>query len=204
MRHTSLAALLLALWVPAISAASAYQWRDDQGVVHFTDDSDKIPERYLKRAKEIDSLRVEPKPAPDAAPVAGGTPGVPGAPAAAAQAVQGAASSPASNAVSADKARLSAELQGLRVGLEAKRKELDRLHHKWSVAKGRTPSQEEVEEFEKKRAKGKATFKDNPYVNRKPLSSPAPARIAYFKKLEEIGRDEERVRQLELELQGLR
>ena len=200
MRHTSLAVLLLVLCVPAVSAASAYQWRDDQGVMHFTDNSDKIPERYLKRAKEIDSLRVEQTPA--TAPVAGGKPGITTAPAAAPQAVQG-APSPVTHAVSADQARLSAELQGLREGLEAKKKELDRLHHKWSVAKGRTPSAEEVEEFEKKRAKGKATFKDNPYVNRKPLSSPAPARIAYFKKLEEIGRDEERVRQLELELQGL-
>lgn len=28
MRHTSLAVLLLVLCVPAVSAASAYQWRD--------------------------------------------------------------------------------------------------------------------------------------------------------------------------------
>lgn len=197
MRHTSLAVLLLVLWVPVISAASAYQWRDDQGVMHFTDDSDKIPERYLKRAKEIGSLRIDPKPGPTAAPVVGTT-----APAAAAQAVQGAAPSPASNVASAGQAGISAELQGLREGLEAKRKELDRLHHKWSVAKGRTPSKDEVEEFEKKRAKGKATYKDNPYVNKKPLSSPAPARNAYYKKLDEIRNDEERVRQLELELKA--
>jgi len=101
----------------------------------------------------------------------------------------------------ADQERLKTELMSLRAGLAAKKKELDRLHHKWSVVKGRTPTEEEVEEFEKKRAKGKATFKDNPYVNKKPLSSPGPARIAYFKKLEEVRRDEEKLRQLEQELQ---
>jgi len=97
-------------------------------------------------------------------------------------------------------ARLSRELQALRQALPGKRQELARLKHKWKVAKGRTPTEKELKEFEEKRAKGEATFQDNPYINKKPLSTPGPARLAYYKKLEEIEHDEERVSQLEQEL----
>lgn len=200
MRHTSLAALLLALCLPAISAASAYQWQDDQGVMHFTDDSDKIPERYLRRAKEIDSLRVEPKSAPSAAPAAVSKRVIsaPAAPAA------GAAPFDAAKvAKAAQQARLGTELKKLQEGLTAKREELELLQHKWTVSKGRNPSASEIKEYEKKRASGKATFNDNPYVNNTPFSSSARARSAYYKKLEEVRKDEERVRQLEQELQAL-
>ena len=105
---------------------------------------------------------------------------------------------------SSDRVQLSQELKGLQARLAAKKKELARLYHKWSVAKGRTPTKEEIEEFEKKRAAGKATFKDNPYVSKNPLSRPAPARLAYFRKLEEVRKDEEKLRRLEMELQALR
>jgi hypothetical protein len=97
----------------------------------------------------------------------------------------------------------SQELQSLKDALPGKKVELGRLHHKWSVVKGRTPGKDELKDFEEKRAQGKATFDDNPYINKKPLSTPGPARAAYFKKLEEIRKDEERIRQLEKELNGL-
>ena len=196
MRHL-LAALTLLVFSASLASASTYQWRDDNGVTHFTDDSDRIPAKYLGRAKELDSIRGEKKPATPAK--------VQELPAAVAAPAAGSAA-PDDSAVarSEEKERLEAELKSLQAGLATKKKELDRLHHKWSVVKGRTPTEKEVEEFEKKRAEGKATFKDNPYVNKKPLSSPGPARSAYFKKLEEIRRDEEKVRQLEQELQGLR
>ena len=194
MRHL-LAAFTLLVFSASLAPASTYQWRDDNGVTHFTDDSDRIPARYLGRARELDSIRGEKKPATPAK--AQDLPAAVAAPAASAaddyQAVR-----------SEEKEQLEAELKSLQAGLATKKKELDRLHHKWSVVKGRTPTEKEVEEFEKKRAEGKATFKDNPYVNKKPLSSPGPARSAYFKKLEEIRRDEEKVRQLEQQLQGLR
>lgn len=35
--------------------ADIYQWVDDRGVVHFTDDPDRIPLKYQKRVKEIPS-----------------------------------------------------------------------------------------------------------------------------------------------------
>lgn len=188
-----LPSFFLALSVPLLAQASTYQWQDDKGVLHFTDNPDRIPEKYLNRAREIESVKPEPKPAsPNKAPdvPAAASPGAAGTK----------APSPAAGAVSPDRARVEAELKGLKEGLDTKRKELERLRHKWSVAKGRTPSDEEVKEFEKKRAEGKASFKDNPYVNRKPLSSPGPARAAYYNKLEEVRKDEERVRQLEQQL----
>jgi hypothetical protein len=97
----------------------------------------------------------------------------------------------------AEYARLGQELQAVTEALADKKKELARLRHKWLVAKGRTPSAEELKEFEKKRAKGNTTVADNPYINKNPLSAPAYARTAYYKKLEEIRQDEERISRLE-------
>jgi hypothetical protein len=97
-------------------------------------------------------------------------------------------------------AKLARELQALRQELPAKKQELTRLHRKWLVAKGRTPTEKEKKEFDEKLAKGEATLEDNPFINKNPLSNPVPARVAYYKKLEEIKRDEGRIRQLEMEL----
>lgn len=200
MRRIVISTLFLAFSAPAVAPAASYQWRDDQGVIHFTDDSDRIPDKYLKRAREIQPVSGEKKTASSTPPTtsvdgtntaaAGATPP--------AQAGSDAASAPKS----AEQERASAELNKLREDLVEKKAELARLLRKWKLAKGRNPSPEEIKEFEKKRAAGKATFKDNPYVNKSPLSSPIPARIAYFKKLEEVQKDEERIRQLEEQLQA--
>jgi hypothetical protein len=99
-----------------------------------------------------------------------------------------------------EQAKLGGELQTLRRELPAKKQELARLHRKWLVAKGRTPTEKEIKEFEEKRAKGEAKLEDNPFINKNPLSNPVPARVAYYKKLEEVQRDEGRIRQLETEL----
>lgn len=37
----------------SLAQADTYRWADDMGVVHFTDDPDRIPPRYLKRVQEI-------------------------------------------------------------------------------------------------------------------------------------------------------
>ncbi|BCG46239.1 hypothetical protein GEOBRER4_n1029 [Citrifermentans bremense] len=189
MRQILIATLLLFVSTPAIASAANYQWRDDQGVTHFTDDPDRIPDKYLERAREIGSVAGEKK---ESAPAA--TSGA----ATAAQAAPGAAPAPKS----AEQERANAELNKLREDLAAKKAELARLRRKWKLAKGRNPSAKEIKEFEEKQAAGKATYKDNPYVNISPLSSPIPARIAYFKKLEEVQKDEERIRQLEEQLQA--
>lgn len=46
--------------------------------------------------------------------------------------------------------------------LSVKMEELVRLRRRWSASKGRIPTREEIEEFEKKRAKGEAKAEDNP------------------------------------------
>lgn len=62
--------------LPGATEAGVYQWEDSQGVVHFTDDQEKIPARYRKKAMERagDEERQAPaadatkKPAPSAIP----------------------------------------------------------------------------------------------------------------------------------------
>lgn len=98
---------------------------------------------------------------------------------------------------------LTAELKALKEALPAKQAELAKLRHRWMVAKGRTPTAAEIKEYEAKKAKGKATAADNPYVTKTPLSNPAPYRAAYYKKLEEVTRDQEQIARLEQELAAL-
>ena len=95
------------------------------------------------------------------------------------------------------------ELKALQEGVAVKEAELAKLRHKWMISKGRTPTEEEVKEFEKKRAKGEATAEDNPYVNKNPLSTPARWRAAYYKKLAEVKKAKEQVLRLEQELGAL-
>lgn len=59
-------AILLHFFAPDLHAAY-YQWTDSQGVVHFTDNSDKIPKRYQKKAKRLDLPETR-APEPVAAP----------------------------------------------------------------------------------------------------------------------------------------
>jgi uncharacterized protein DUF4124 len=47
--------LLIGLMVMvAVAHAATYEWVDSQGVMHFTDDPDKIPVKYRKRARQLD------------------------------------------------------------------------------------------------------------------------------------------------------
>jgi hypothetical protein len=58
--------VLLQLATPCANAAF-YQWTDAKGVEHFTDNRDKIPKRYLKKARKLETS-AEPAPAKDQAP----------------------------------------------------------------------------------------------------------------------------------------
>jgi hypothetical protein len=196
MRPITMLATLFLLAAPALVAGAQYQWRDDAGVTHFTDDSDRIPDKYLKRATETDTgaKRKTPETAakkPAEPPVA------PVAETAAALAAPDAAGS-------ARRAKLAAELRQVQDALATKKKELDRLQHKWNVARGRTPTLEEAKEFQKRLAEGKATDEDNPYINRSALSSSGRARADFFKKLDEVHQDQARARQLGQELEALK
>jgi hypothetical protein len=66
MKITLLFFVLLLLAFPAPVRAAFYQWVDAQGVTHFTDDPNKIPSRYQKRAKKL-KMSEESAPAPAAA-----------------------------------------------------------------------------------------------------------------------------------------
>lgn len=76
------AALLTLLVLLQISAnfalASFYQWTDTRGVIHFTDDPDKIPRPYQKKAKEL-NLRDQPAPEAGASPRTAPATSAPGA-----------------------------------------------------------------------------------------------------------------------------
>lgn len=197
MRRMTMLATLFLLALPPLVLGANYQWSDDAGVVHFTDDSDRIPDKYLKRAREIDPGSAEKKPEA-AAPKPAQAPAVP--PSGANAAAPVAFDAPRS----AQRAKLAAELGQVRNSLATRKSELERLQHKWNVARGRTPTLEEAKEFQKKLAEGKATDKDNPYINKNALSSAARARTAYNKKLDEVRQDQARARQLEQELDALK
>ena len=56
----SIAFLLMMFFLISIAAhAAMYQWKDDKGVVNFTDNPDKIPAKYLKRVKKRASISAD-------------------------------------------------------------------------------------------------------------------------------------------------
>lgn len=67
-------AAILLLGRPAPSEAQIYRWVDEQGVPHFSEGIDSVPERYRATAVPL-GLRSAP-PAPSA-PAGGGAPGAP-------------------------------------------------------------------------------------------------------------------------------
>jgi hypothetical protein len=38
----------------AVAHATTYEWTDNQGGLHFTDNLDKVPAKYLKRVRKVD------------------------------------------------------------------------------------------------------------------------------------------------------
>ena len=99
---------------------------------------------------------------------------------------------------------LAQQLKSLQDGLAAKQVELATLRHKWVVSKGRTPSPQEIADFEKKLASGDAKAEDNPYVNKSPLSSPGRWRLAYHEKLAEIEDDKAAITLLGQQIEALK
>jgi len=52
MKKVLLLVCLMAMAAPA--KGEIYKWTDRQGVVHFTDNSDKIPAKYRNKVREVD------------------------------------------------------------------------------------------------------------------------------------------------------
>jgi len=66
MKTSLLVLLMLFQLAPPFAHAAFYQWKDASGVVHLTDNPDKIPKLYQKKTKRLD-LAGPPKPAGAAA-----------------------------------------------------------------------------------------------------------------------------------------
>jgi hypothetical protein len=66
MKRTILLLIIgLLLFSPSIYGQETYQWVDEKGTVHFTDDLGKIPEKYQDQVKE---KKTPPEPAPAPSP----------------------------------------------------------------------------------------------------------------------------------------
>jgi hypothetical protein len=122
-----IAAMVITAGFSAVACADVYRWVDDKGVVHFTDDPDRIPGKYLKSVTK--------RPAPSSPPSSSGSsqpvssspqqvrqpPGIPGT------ALSGGMNE------QTWRSRFSAlrtEIKTLQNGLPAKREALDQLRRK--------------------------------------------------------------------------
>ncbi len=134
------------LWVP-ITYGATYRWVDEKGVVNFTDDPDKIPPRYLKKARKITDL---PLSAPSGSsqqgrgseppPRVGGTGG-------SSQQAPPLIGGEDEQAWRARFSSLREEIKALREGLPKKEEELVQLRRKRVIYKG---AQERVAYYAKK------------------------------------------------------
>lgn len=68
MKTASLALLLLLQTATSIAGTSFYKWSDADGVVHFTDDRNKIPAGFRLKARPLDLGEPEPAAAGNARP----------------------------------------------------------------------------------------------------------------------------------------
>lgn len=121
MKIAALVFLLLLQINAPLAQAAFYQWSDANGVLHFTDDHNKIPMKYRKQARKLD-LSGEPAPArpvlqPQASP-------------------QLSASPPEGQSEKWWRehfAALRGELQALQDGLQAKQEKLTQLRRKRTI-----------------------------------------------------------------------
>lgn len=179
--------LIVSIFVLSMAApvcADTYQWTDSKGVVHFTDNPDKIPRQYRKKVKKRPSVKSEtPVSVSPAAPKA--------------EEKREASKAPPlygghdENWWRTTTGNLREELAKLIEELPAKRDKLQFLRRRWVISMGRTPKTgESVEDLDS-------------YVNKSALSTPGKDREAYYSMKNEIERDEARIKQIEQELADL-
>jgi len=72
-----LTGFLLVAWGPALVDAQIYRWVDENGVPHFADGIDSVPDRYRARAVPL-GLKNAPAPGPSAPDAGGAKPGASG------------------------------------------------------------------------------------------------------------------------------
>jgi len=188
---------LLIIWLiltvmVAVAHGTTYQWLDDRGVMHYTDDPGKIPGKYMKRVKERESVKgaeIRLTPPHDAPPAA--APGV--------------SDDRKQNLFGGHDeawwrgryAGARNEIKRIQDALPDKKDELDKLHRKWVISMGRKP--------------GTGETREDRFVKPPPgeeelshaLSTPGRHRSAYYEKKAEIEKDETRIKELQENLNDL-
>lgn len=197
MKKCLIAVALLAVLPGGRAFGETYRWVDERGIIHFTDNPENIPAKYLKRVQQLPSVTGMPQAPPPSAPETAAEPAAPARPAE--LRYGGMTESEWREKFTS----LRQEMKALEDGLPAKRDELNALHRIWVISMGRLPTGKELQDFAKKQEEGATTVEDNPYVNKNPLSSPGRNREAYYKKLAEVQKDEARIKELQAQLAAL-
>ena len=178
-------ALLMVMFACTFAQAEVYEWVDGQGVVHFTDQLDKVPARYREKVKRRESVSGEKVTVPS-------TPAPPPA----------AESAPREQKAElygghgkewwhASFKALRDERKDIQDKLPEKKETLSKLHRQWVISMGRTPKE------------GESTSDPENYVTKSALSTPGKHREAYFDKKAEIEKDEARLKEIEQQLASL-
>jgi uncharacterized protein DUF4124 len=158
MKYLRSAAAMLIMLAPFVltqaGETATYEWTDDAGVVHFTDDKGNIPQKFLKKVKELNTGSDENVQAP-AAPAPQSTPPE--------------ASSPARGATlyggygerywRTRFATLRGEIKSLEDSLPAMQNDLDKLRRK-RVVYGRASDRVAVEKAAQAIAKNEERLKE--------------------------------------------
>ena len=178
-------ALLMVMFACSFAQAEVYEWVDGQGVVHFTDQLDKVPARYrekVKRRESVSSEKVEVSPPPAPPPVTESAPREQNAELYGGHGKQW---------WHASYKALRDERKDIQDKLLEKKETLTKLHHQWVVSMGRTPKN------------GENASDPANYVTQSALSTPGKHREAYFDKKAEIEKDEARLKEIEQQLVSL-
>ncbi|MBI1922606.1 MAG: DUF4124 domain-containing protein [Geobacter sp.] len=180
--------MILFLATVAPVSADTYQWTDKKGVVHFTDNPDKIPRQNRKKARKRPSVKSEtPVISPTTQPLSAPKP----------VEKKEAAKAPPLYAGHDEKwwrsttGNLRTELAKLTQELPDKRDKLQFLRRRWTISIGRTPKE------------GESLADIESYTNKSALSAPGKNREAYYAIKNEIESDEARIKQIEQELADL-
>lgn len=194
--------LFMAICAGSIARAEVYEWTDGKGVVHFTDDPDKVPARSRKQLKiresvspdrEIPAVRQQPSP---------------------------------ETAVPEKKAELYGghgenwwrgrfhalrdEMKAIQDKILEKKDNLLRIHRKWVISMGRSPKAGETRADRFIRSppkKGETRDENDPFSKSfnpgdtsHALGFPGALRAEYYKLKDEIEKDEARIKEIEQEL----
>jgi hypothetical protein len=178
-------ALLLVMFACSFAQADVYEWVDSQGVVHFTDQLDKVPARYREKVKRRESVSGEKV---DVSPTLAPPPVTESLPREQKAELYG---GHGKEWWHANFKALRDEFKGIQDKLSEKKETLTKLHRQWVISMGRSPKD------------GESTSDPGNYVSKSALSTPGKHREAYFDKKAEIEKDEARLQEIEQQLASL-